>query len=442
MNNLPPQNLEAEESILARCMLSPSEIDDICDLISPGDFYKSAHQKIFAAIISLVSKKIHPDLPALNNYLRDNNQLEEIGGATHLARLMYDVPMAHNNEHFCKIIKGKSVLRQLIVKANEIGRSCHDNNGNVETVLDFAQREILSIDMDSGVHDFMHIKDMIDERIDFYEERYHSKSELTGISSGYPKLDYFTAGFQDTDLIILAGRPSHGKTAFSLNLIRNMAKNGIKSGKFSLEMSDTQLFDRLIAMESEINSTKFRTGRFQPDQWPIITDAMSEISRWSVLFETLTFEMTKITRKARKMVKEGAQIIFVDYLSLVEGDKSRKRHEEVAETARAFKRLAKELNIPIVLLVQLNRGFKDRKNKKPVLYDLRESGEIEQAADVVMFIYRQELDEKDEENHPKHGMAELIIEKQRNGPLGIVDFYFNKFLTEFLPMIKEDRHHV
>ena len=180
---IPPQNIEAEESILARCIISPPDVDDICDLINPGDFYRSAHQKIFQAIAALSEKKIHPDLPALSNYLRAQNQLEEIGGATYLARLTSDIPLPNNDEYFCKTIKGKSVLRQLIEKANTISRTCFEDTMNVDAVLDMAQREILSIDIESGAHDFVHIKDMLDERIDFYEERYNSKNPLTGISS-------------------------------------------------------------------------------------------------------------------------------------------------------------------------------------------------------------------------------------------------------------------
>lgn len=435
LQHIPPQAIETEESILARCIIQPSDIDDICELVNYSDFYRSAHQKIFKAIIELSEKKIYPDLVALTNHLRDKNELEEIGGASYLARLLDTIPLAVNIQHFCKIIKGKSVLRQLIEKTGKIAKGCFESNGDFESVLDQAQREILAVDFESGPKDFIHIKDMLEERIDFYEERFHSKSELTGISSGFGKIDFLTAGFQRSDLIILAGRTSHGKTALMLNFLHNMAMDGVSVGVFTLEMSKEQLFDRLVAMRTGINSMKFRTGRFSSENWAVITSAMGQLSTWDVLFEELTFDVIKIAREARRMKKAGAKIIFIDYLSLVKGEASEKRHEEVAANTRMFKRLAKELNLPVVLLVQLNRAFKDRKDKRPILADLRESGEIEQAADVVMFIYREELDTKDKPELV--GKAELRIEKQRNGPLGSVGLYFNQYTTKF--NLLEDR---
>ena len=428
LQHIPPQDIEAEQSILAGCIIQPADIDDICELINYSDFYKSSHQKIFQAILELSAKKIYPELNALVSHLRQSNQLEEIGGASYLAKLLDSIPLPTNIKHFCNIIKGKSILRQLINKAQTISRCCFESNGDFEAVLDQAQRDILSVDVEFGQKDFVQIKDMLTERIDFYEERFNSKSELTGISSGFSKIDFLTAGFQNSDLIILAGRTSHGKTALMLNLIHNAAIDGIMSGVFTLEMSKEQLFDRIIAMRTGINSMKFRTGRFSNENWQSITYAMGELSEWKVLFEELTFDAVKIARKARRMKKAGAQIIFIDYLSLVKGENDKTRHEEVASNTRSFKRLAKELNLPVVLLVQLNRAFKDRKDKRPILADLRESGEIEQSADVVMFIYRKEQDTKEESDS---GIAELIIEKQRNGPLGSVGLFFNKYTTKF-----------
>lgn len=437
MQHLPPQDLEAEQSILARCIIQPADIDDICEVINHSDFYRDAHKKIFQAIIALSEKKIYPELNALVSYLRQSNQLEEIGGPSYLAKLLDSIPIATNINHYCKIIRGKSILRQLINKAQGISRHCFESNGDFEGVLDQAQRDILSVDVDFGQQDFVQIKDMLSERIDFYEERFNSKSELTGISSGFSKIDFLTAGFQGSDLIILAGRTSHGKTAMMLNLIHNAALDGIVSGVFTLEMSKEQLFDRIIAMRTGINSMKFRTGRFSNENWQGITSAMGELSEWKVLFDELTFDAVKISRKARRMKKAGAQIIFIDYLSLVKGENDKTRHEEVASNTRAFKRLAKELNLPVVLLVQLNRAFKDRKDKRPILADLRESGEIEQSADVVMFIYRKEQDTRDEADS---GIAELIIEKQRNGPLGNVGLFFNKYTTKFGLLESEASH--
>lgn len=429
LHHLPPQNLEVEEAILTLCMLSPSEVDDICDLLKPEDFYRVGNQKIFKAISDMAVKKISPDLPALTNHLRDKKQLEEIGGSYYLSNLINKAPLPTNTEYYCKIIRNKAALRGLIATASNIVRSCYEDSEDAEILLDAAQKDILAIEIEGTVKDYVHIKDMIEERIDFYEERYNSKSVLTGVPSGLSVLDDLTAGFQKTDLILLAGRASHGKTALALNVIRNIAKNGGKAGIFTLEMSKEQDFDRLIAIESELNSTKFRTGRFQgQDDWLRVTDAMSRMADWKILFEELSFDLPKIIRKSRKMKKDGVDIIFYDYLSLIEGDKSQKRHEEVAGTARALKRLAKELRIPLVLLVQLNRDFRGRSNKEPILSDLRESGELEQAADVVMFIYRKELDTKDGKDENK---ADLVVAKQRNGPLGRVWLQFNKYTTRF-----------
>ncbi|MDD2389831.1 MAG: replicative DNA helicase [Desulfobacterales bacterium] len=432
---VPPQSIEAEESILSSLLIDNSSLLDIVEILSPDDFYKSAHQKIYSAVLDLFSKNEPVDLVTLTNLLREKAQLEETGGAAYLAWLMDSVPLAVNAPHYAKIIHDKACLRRLIEKANLITRRCFENSSDVDDVLDYAETSIFEISENKIRPSFYSLGKIIESNIDELEERQGNKSLISGVATGFRQFDNLTSGLQNSDLIILAARPSMGKTAFALNIARNAAIDGkVPTAIFSLEMSKEQLSMRLLCAESRVDSSRIRTGFFSKDDWQKLTQAASILTDAPIYIDdSADLTAIEIRAKARRLkMEKGLGLIIIDYLQLMQGRKSveSRRDLEISEISRSMKALAKEISVPVIGLSQLNRKLEERSDKRPQMSDLRESGALEQDADLVVFIYRDEVYNKKEDN-PNNGKAEIIIAKQRNGPIGTATLAFLKTYTRF-----------
>jgi len=399
--HVPPQSIEAEESILSAVLIDNEALIDILEKLSPADFYRSTHQKIFTAVSELFSRNEPVDLVTLTNILRERGWLEEIGGATYLANLVDTVPLAVNAQHYAKIVHDKACLRRLIIKTNAIAKMCFEDHGDVDNIIDFAESSIFEISDNKIKPSFFRIAEIIEDNIDSLEERQGNKALVTGVATGFTKLDELTAGLQKSDLIILAGRPGMGKTALALNIANHAAvENNSAVAIFSLEMSKEQLSFRMLSSEARIDSSRLRRGFITQDDWIKITE-------------------------------HNVGLIIIDYIQLMKGRASAERRDlEVSEISRSLKALAKEISVPVLALSQLNRKLEERSDKRPQLADLRESGALEQDADVVAFIYRDELYNRDE-NNPNKGKAEIILAKQRNGPTGMATLTFLNSYTRF-----------
>lgn len=433
-NKLPPQSIEAEESILSTILLDNSTLLDVLELLKPEDFYRTAHQKIFTAIDTLFSKAEPVDLITLTNELRDNDQLEEIGGAAYLARLVDTVPSAINVRHYASIVRDKSALRRLIAKSAEIMQRCYEDAGDFDRVLDFAEGAVFEISEGKHHAAFHPISKIIESNIDALEERQGNRALVTGIPTGFSRLDHMTSGLQGSDLIILAARPAMGKTALALNLASNAAfKSNVPVAVFSLEMSKEQLSMRMLCSEARVDASRVRSGFLNPDDWNRITEAAGALSEAPIYIDdSPDISATSIRTKSRRLkMDKDLGLIIVDYLQLMRGHHNTERRDlEISEISRSLKLLAKELNVPVLALSQLNRKLEERSDKRPQLSDLRESGALEQDADLVAFIYRDEVYNKDE-NNPNKGTAEIILAKQRSGPTGIVPLTFLGAYTRF-----------
>lgn len=432
--HVPPQSLEAEDSILSAILIDNETLLDVVEILSPEDFYKTSHKKIFGAITELFSRNEPIDLVTLTNLLKERNQLETVGGAAYLAGLVDSVPVAANAEHYAKIIHDKACLRRLIEKSNAIVKKCFEDRGNVDDVLDFAETAIFEISENKIKPAFYPLGKVIESNIDTLEERQGNKALITGVPTGFALLDKMTAGLQPSDLLIIAGRPSMGKTALALNIARNAAlDSNVPTAFFSLEMSKEQLSMRLLCSEARIDSSRLRSGFFSREDWVKITDAAGVLSEAPLYIDDSPDVTTMTIRaKSRRLKMENdLGLIFIDYLQLMRGHANTERRDlEISEISRSLKALAKELSLPVIALSQLNRKLEERSDKRPQLSDLRESGALEQDADLVAFIYRDEVYNKDE-NNPNRGKAELIIAKQRNGPVGTVPLTFLSSYTRF-----------
>lgn len=431
---LPPQSVEAEESLISAVLLDNEIVLDVLDLVRPDDFYRAAHRKIFTAVVELFSQTEPIDLVTITNKLREKGELEEIGGATYLAKLMNSVPAAVNPPHYAKIIRDKSSLRKLISKSNEISRRCFEDGGDVDRVIDFAEGSIFEISENKAKQAFHPLSQIIETNIDALEERQGNRALVTGVTTGYARMDQLLSGFQPSDLLILAARPAMGKTALALNLARNAAiEANVAVAVFSLEMSKEQLSMRMLCSEARVDSSRIRSGFLSSDDWAKLTQAAGALTDAPVFIDdSPDISATSIRTKCRRLkMDKDLGLVIVDYLQLMRGSISTERRDlEISEISRSLKLLAKELSIPVIALSQLNRKLEERSDKRPQLSDLRESGALEQDADVVMFIYRDEVYNKDE-NNPNRGTAEVILAKQRNGPTGTVPLAFLGSYTRF-----------
>jgi len=432
-HKLPPQNIEAEQSILGGVLIENEAINRVMEILNGDDFYRDAHRKIFNAMISLSERDEPADLVTLTNELRNANQLESIGGASYLASLIDMVPTAANIEYYARIVKEKAVLRKLIQTSTEIITQSYQDRGDVESFLDEAERAIFQISENKVKPSFYPIKKIVKESFKTIERLYEKKELITGVPSGFKDLDQRTAGFQPSDLIIVAGRPSMGKTAFCLNFVQYAAiEKKIPTAIFSLEMSKEQLVIRMLCSEAHVEGTRLRTGFLTESDWPKLTLAAGNLSDAPIYIDdTAALSALELRAKARRLnAEQGLGMIVVDYLQLMKGKtKAESRQQEISDISRSLKALAKELNIPVIAVSQLSRRTEERQGMRPQLSDLRESGAIEQDADLIIFIYRDEVYNRSEDN-PNKGKAEVIIGKQRNGPIGKVELaFFDKFTT-------------
>ena len=431
---LPPQSIDAEESILSSILIDNDTFLDVVEIVSSEDFYRSAHQKIFSAIVDLFSKNEPVDLVTLTNILKKKGEFEDIGGAACITNLFKTIPLAVNAQYYAKIIHDKADLRRLIDKSNAIIKRCYEDSGDVGDTINFAEKSVFEISENKIKPSFFRIGKLIDSTIDILENLHGSKQLITGIPTGFSQIDNLTSGLQGSDLIILAARPAMGKTTLALNIARNAAVDAMAPvALFSLEMSKEQLAMRLVCAEARVDSFRLKGGFLEEEDWRRVTDAAGTLTEAPIFIDdSPDITAMSIRAKARRLKMEtDLSLIVVDYLQLIKGSASSERRDlELSEISRSLKMLAKELNVPVLALSQLNRRLEDRTDKRPQLSDLRESGALEQDADIVAFIYRDEVYNKDE-NNPFKGTAEFIIAKQRNGPVGNVKLSFLSAYTRF-----------
>jgi replicative DNA helicase len=432
---IPPHSIEAEQAILGGLFLDQQAWSKIAEHLSSDDFYRRDHQLIFKAIARLDSDSKPFDLVTVAEWLENNQQLDDAGGLSYLAALADSTPGASNIKTYAEIVRNRSILRQLIRATTEISDTIFNPMGRSSNeILDYAEQTIFQIaEQESrGRKNYSSIKDLLVDALDRIDELYHKKSHITGVASGFSDFDRQTAGLQKSDLIIVAGRPSMGKTAFAINLAENaIIKDGLSVAVFSMEMSGEQLSMRMMSSLGRIDQHKVRTGRLEDEDWPRLTSAV-EILKDAKLYidDTPALTPAELRARCRRLSREhGLDMVIVDYLQLMQvpGTKEN-RATEISEISRSLKAMAKELNIPVIALSQLNRSLEQRPNKRPVMSDLRESGAIEQDADVIVFIYR---DEVYDDESPDKGIAEIIIGKQRNGPIGTIRLSFLGRFTRF-----------
>ncbi|MBD0382232.1 replicative DNA helicase [Paenibacillus sedimenti] len=439
MDRVPPQNIEAEQAVLGAILLQGEALITAMERVTSDDFYRGAHQRIFEAIVELAEEQEPVDLITLTARLQDKQQLEEIGGVTYLSQLANAVPTAANIDYYAAIVEEKSMLRRLIRTATQIVSDGYANSEDVGAMLSEAEARILEISQRRTSSGFISIRDVLMEVFERVEHLYSHKGGSTGIPSGFVDLDKMTSGFQRSDLVILAARPSVGKTAFALNVAQNV---GVRAKEtvaiFSLEMGAAQLVTRMICAEANVDANRMRTGYLEGDDWEKLTMAIGALSEANIYIDdTPTITVADIRAKCRRLQQEkGLGMILIDYLQLIAGrGKGDNRQQEVSEISRTLKQIARELNVPVIALSQLSRGVEQRQDKRPMMSDLRESGSIEQDADIVAFLYRDDYYDKESE---KKNIIEIIIAKQRNGPVGTVELAFLKQFNKFVNM---DRSH-
>ena len=433
-HRLPPQNLQAEQCVLGSILLHQGALVKILEIVTPEDFYRDAHKLIFSAMVVLFEKNEPQDIITVTNILKDRNQLEHVGGPAYLSTLTDIVPVAANITYYAQIIRTKSILRRLILTCTEIASRCFEEQDEIDSLVDDAEQTIFEISRTKSSQDFQALSKIIPETFKRIEKLAEKKELITGVPTGYEDLDRITAGLQPSDLIILAGRPSMGKTALAMNIVQNAAIfNKIPVGIFSLEMSKEQLGMRMLCSVSRVDSQDLRTGFIRDPDWPKLARATGILSDAPIFIDdTPAIGVLEMRAKSRRLKAEhNIGLVVIDYLQLMRGRSSAERREqEISEISRSLKAMAKELNLPVIALSQLNRSLESRPNKRPQLSDLRESGAIEQDADVICFLYRDEIYNKSEDN-PKRGIAEVIIGKQRNGPTGTVELTFIDKYTTF-----------
>ncbi|MDE2312211.1 MAG: replicative DNA helicase [Patescibacteria group bacterium] len=437
MNNIPgvrtpPQNLEAEVSVLGSLMLDKDAIIKVADLITAEDFYDPKHRQIYEAVIGLYSKNTPIDILTITNLLEEKKQLDAVGGSSYLANLVNAVPSAANVVHYASIVRKKGTLRKLIASAGEITNLAYEESNDIESILDEAEQKLFGVSQKHLRQNFVPINAVLAATFERIDELHRDQGKLRGLASGFVDLDQKLGGLQKSDLVILAARPSMGKTSLALDIIRHVGVNlRVPVGIFSLEMSKDQLVDRLLSAQSEVNLWKIRTGHLNDDDFEKIGEAMGVLSESPIFIDDAAgSNVMEVRTKARRLQSEhGVGLVVVDYLQLMTGRSTENRVQEVSEISRSLKILARELNIPVLALSQLSRLVENRPDKVPQLSDLRESGSIEQDADVVMFIYREDMYKGKDSRRPN--IAEIHIKKHRNGPTGQVDLYFDSEKTSF-----------
>ncbi|WP_338752391.1 replicative DNA helicase [Bacillus sp. FJAT-52991] len=433
-DRIPPQSIEAEQAVLGAIFLEPSALTVASEILIPEDFYRTAHQKIYNHMLKLNDDGKAVDVVTVTEELAAIKDLEDVGGVIYLTELAESVPTAANIEYYARIVEEKSLLRRLIRTATHIAQEGYSREDEVEALLSEAEKSIMEVAQRKNTSAFHNIKDVLVRTYDNIEMLHNRKGDVTGIPTGFADLDSMTAGFQRNDLIIVAARPSVGKTAFALNIAQNVAtKTDENVAIFSLEMGAEQLVMRMLCAEGNINAQNLRTGSLTDEDWRKLTMAMGSLSNSGIYIDdTPGVRIGEIRSKCRRLKQEqGLGMILIDYLQLIQGSgrSGENRQQEVSEISRSLKALARELEVPVIALSQLSRGVEQRQDKRPMMSDIRESGSIEQDADIVAFLYRDDYYDKESENK---NIIEIIIAKQRNGPVGTVQLAFVKEYNKFV----------
>ncbi len=441
-DKVPPQNLEAERACIGSMLLDRGAIEVAIDILKSDDFYSNQHRIIFDNILELYSQSIPVDIVTITEHLKSKGELDKVGGAVYLSSLLDEVPTSANIEYYAKIVEQKSLLRKLIKAASSVIAMCYDADRDVYDIVDEAEKQIFDVTERRVVKGYFNMNELIKESILAIEKLYHRRDMYTGIPSGFRDFDELTSGFQKSELIIIAARPSVGKTAFALNIAQNVAIRQKKNvAIFSLEMSKEALTQRMLCSEAKINSSKLRRGFLSDEDWAPLTTAAGKLAETNIFIdETPAISEMQLRAKARRIKsRHNLDLIIIDYLQLMTSTRRRNegKTQEVSEISHSLKALARELNIPVIALSQLSRAVESRSrvDKRPVLSDLRESGAIEQDADLVAFLYREDLYKKDTD---RKGIVEVIIQKQRNGPIGTVELKFFPEYTRFENLEKRE----
>lgn len=435
IDRVPPQNVEAEQSVLGAMMIEREAISKVVELLRPEDFYREAHRLIFNAMLELFNKNDAVDLVTVVEVLRRDEKLEGAGGIAYVSALANSVPTAANVMYHARIVEEKALLRQLITTATEVAGMGYEANEEVTVIMDKAEKMILEVANRKAGKEFASIKNIIFDVFDKVSELYSSKGGITGLSTGFKDLDKLTSGLQASDLILIAARPSMGKTAFVLNIAQNVAiKEKQAVAFFSLEMSKEQLVQRMLCAEAPIDAQRLRIGELENNDWDKLVRAADRLAAAPIFIDdTAGITVMEMRSKARRLkIEHNLQLIIIDYLQLMQGSSGSSRNEnrqqEISEISRSLKALARELKVPVIALSQLSRGVESRQVKKPMLSDLRESGSLEQDADIVAFLYREDYYDPETENK---NITDVIVAKHRNGPVDSVQLFFHKQFTKF-----------
>jgi len=449
MNNditsrIPPNDKDAEQAVLGAVFLSQDALIEAMEYVDADDFYQHANQLVFQAMMNLNDAEDPVDVVTVQNELDKLNQVEDVGGVSYLVELSESVPTAANTTYYAKIVKNKSTLRRLINAATSIVTRSFEQDDDVDSIIDQSEKDIMDVSENRNHKGFRRISDVVKSSFEEIDKLYDQDSDVTGLSTGYKDLDDMTTGLHKDELIILAARPGVGKTAFALNLAQNAAtKSNATVAIFSLEMGAESLVNRMLCSEGSIDANALRTGKLDENQWNSLVVAMGSLSRTNVYIDdTPGVKMAEIRSKCRRLLKESGNLdlIIIDYLQLIEGTGQENRQQEVSVISRNLKKLAKELHVPVIALSQLSRGVEARQDKRPMLSDIRESGSIEQDADIVAFLYRDDYyrdeagDDNDNQEEPEDqdvGEVEVIISKNRSGPRGTAKLLFVKSYNKF-----------
>lgn len=446
-DRVPPQNIEAEQSVLGAMLIEKEAIPKVMEILRDTDFYREAHRVIFNAMLELYNKNEAVDMITVTEILKRDNKLEDVGGIAYVTSLANTVPTAANVTYHASIIEEKSILRQLVSVSTQIASMGYEANDDVKNIIDSAESKILEISNRKKTADFTPINEIVLDSFKSIEALMGNKNGLTGLPTGFEDLDNLTSGLHGSDFIILAARPSMGKTAFALNVVQNVAIRAAKKvggapktiAFFSLEMSKEQLVQRMLCAEANIDSQRLRIGELRDEDWAMLINTADTLSSANIYIDdTAGITAMDMRSRARRLKAEhGLDLIVVDYLQLMQGsgkkNNSGDRQQEVSEISRSLKALARELDVPVIALSQLSRSVEARQVKRPMLSDLRESGSLEQDADIVAFLYREDYYNPETENK---NITELIIAKHRNGPVDTVNLFFHKQYTKFVGLSK------
>jgi replicative DNA helicase len=433
LDRLPPQSLDSEQAVIGALLVSGDGITRVVDILEPDYFYRKAHQVIYATMLDLFDSNEPIDIVTVSQYLKDQGKLDSVGGRQYITDLSLSIATTANLEYYARIVQEKALLRNLIKAGTEIVAQCYEEP-DADAAIDRAEHLIFSLAQRRAMQQLVHIKNIVESSFQKIEERYENRDALAGIPTGFYDLDALTSGFNPSDLVIVAARPSMGKTAFCLNIAQHVAvEANVPVAIFSLEMSKEQLVQRMLCSEASIDANRLRTGHLHTNDWTHLAMAMGRLGEAPIYIDdSAMLNVLEIRAKSRRLKAEmkGLGLIIIDYIQLLQGRKQTdNRVQEVSEISRSLKTLARELNVPVIALSQLSRAVEARQNKRPMLSDLRESGSIEQDADVVMFIYRDEYYNPESE---RRGEAEIIIAKQRNGPTGTAELLYQSSITRFL----------